>query len=80
MRKALQTWLAGVGLVATLGGLAACGGADGPTDDASQTQTSDVAAESTATPGAPGAGALPEPDVADVPDVVADVNGEPITR
>ncbi len=55
-------------------------GAAGPTDDASQTQTSDVAAESTATPGAPGAGALLEPEVADVPDVVADVNGEPITR
>lgn len=83
MGKTLQIWLARVGLVATLGGLAACGGSDASTDDASQTQTSDVAAESSAAPGAPGApgaAALPEPDVADVPEVVADVNGEQITR
>lgn len=80
MPKTMQTWLARVGVIATLSTLAACWGSDGSSDDASQTQTSDVAAESSAAPNAPDAGAPPEPDVADIPDVVADVNGEKITR
>ncbi len=80
MPKTLQTWLTRVGVIATLSTLAACGGSDGSSDDASATKTSDVAAESSAAPSAPEAAALPEPDVADIPEVVADVNGEQITR
>lgn len=80
MPKDIKTVLVSAVAAAALTGLAACGGSDSAGDDAAQTQTSDDAAQTSAGPGEPGAAAPPEPDVADVPEVVADVNGEEITR
>jgi peptidyl-prolyl cis-trans isomerase SurA len=78
MAKQIRTWLTAATLAVGLMGAAACSGggssddALSSTDDTTATATADVGAEATAAP--------PEPDVADVPEVVAEVNGEEITR
>lgn len=78
MPQQIRTWLTAVTLAVGLMGAAACSGGDSSddalssTDDASVTATADLGAEATAAP--------PEPDVADLPEVVAEVNGEEITR
>ena len=54
--------------------LSACGGGDGDGDKASSSSSSESASPSD------GASAAPEADVSDVPDVVAEVNGEEITK
>lgn len=80
MPKNTKNVLVSLAATVALSGLAACGGSDSSGDDAAQTQTSDAAAKTSAGPVEPGAAGLPKPDVADVPKVVADVNGEEITR
>ncbi len=80
MPKNTKNVLVSLAAAVALTGLAACGGSDSSGDDAAQTQTSDAAAETSAGPGAAGAAAAPEPDLAGVPEVVADVNGEEIPR
>jgi peptidyl-prolyl cis-trans isomerase SurA len=78
MPKQIKTWLTAAALSAGVLGLAACGGSS---DDAGDS-VADTAATATADPGDPAtetAPAVAEPDVSDVPDVVAEVNGEEIT-
>lgn len=84
MPSRMKTWLTTAGLAAGLLTVAACGGSDSSGDSASEsTGSGDSAAATSGAPGgpeaAPEAPAMPEPDLADVPDVVAEVNGEEIT-
>lgn len=61
--------------------LAACGAdSESSQDDASQTSVGDAAAATSQAPPGGEAGAMPEADVEDVPEVVAEVNGEEIMR
>ncbi|NUL46255.1 peptidylprolyl isomerase [Cellulosimicrobium funkei] len=77
--------LTSVALVGSLFGLAACGGGD--TGDSAETEGSQGASAGASQPASEGAQAapedaqpsMPEPDVENVPDVVATVNGEEIT-
>lgn len=71
-------WLAAAGLTLSLVGLAGCS-TDGTTGDDASTSTApdDAAATSTA---APDEAAMPTVDLSDIPDPVATVNGEDITK
>lgn len=71
-------WLAALALSATAV-LAACGSGDsGDTDDAASSEP--AGAEASEQPGGDEQAQPPEADVSDVPDVVAEVNGEEITK
>ncbi|MPV36364.1 SurA N-terminal domain-containing protein [Georgenia subflava] len=78
----LKKTLLGVGLALSLFGVAACGSADqeasrGATSSATEQQSPGAAGQ------APGAGEqpeMPEPDLAGIPEVVAEVNGEQIGK
>ncbi|HEX6249169.1 MAG TPA: SurA N-terminal domain-containing protein [Nocardioidaceae bacterium] len=72
MRK---NWLLGLLLALLLVGASACGGADGDGGDGSS--GSEAAQEQ---PEKGSESATPEPEVDDVPEVVAEVNGEEISR
>ncbi|WP_153396252.1 SurA N-terminal domain-containing protein [Ornithinicoccus halotolerans] len=74
-------WLAALALSATAV-LAACGSGDsGDTGDTDEAATSEPAgAQATEQPGGDQQAQPPEADVSDVPDVVAEVNGEEITK
>lgn len=80
MPKNMKTWLISAGLAVGLLTVAACGGSESADDTAGQTGNgSDSAAATSEAPGAADPAAMPEADVADVPDVVAEVNGVEIS-
>ncbi len=66
-------WLAAVALI---GSIAVLGGCSAPDDDQADAPESSAAAD----PSNPGDAALPEPDLEDLPDVVAVVNGTEIGK
>ncbi len=78
MAKQIRTWLTAAALAVSLMGAAAC--SDGASSDEELSSADDTAATATADAGAEATAAPLEPDVADVPEVVAEVNGEQITR
>lgn len=67
-----------IGIAGLAIALSACGGAQSGAGDAADDQES-AAAEADPDAGGEGASAT-EPDLSDIPDVVAEVNGEPITK
>ncbi len=68
-----KNWLLGLFLVIVLAGVSACGGGESEAGDAPSEAASSAPAEEDAQAGA-------EADLGDVPDVVAEVNGEEIGR
>lgn len=70
----------GVALTLSLVGLTACSGDTGDGDNASASSASsdDAASSSAPAPAAPDA--MPEPDLSEIPDPVATVNGEDVTK
>jgi len=76
-----KAWMTSAALIVCLLGVASCGDSADRGDDQSTTSSGDAAGETGGAPvtEGPGAGML-EPDVADLPEVVAEVNGEEISR
>lgn len=75
----IRRTLTAVSLAAAVA-LAGCGSGDDSTNDAANTDSATTGSPDTAAPTEGAASQMPEPDLEDVPDVVAEVNGEEITR
>ncbi|CAN5863758.1 SurA N-terminal domain-containing protein [soil metagenome] len=76
-----KAWMTSAALIVCLLGVASCDDSADPGDDQSTTGSGDAAAETGGPPATEGPGAaMAEPDVADLPEVVAEVNGEEISR
>lgn len=80
----MKKWLTMISLAATMLAVSACGdeSAEGENGEGAENGESQTAEEGQASEGAEGGEApeMPEPDLEDVPDVVAEVNGEEITK
>lgn len=86
----MKKWLTMISLAATMLAVSACGdgSAEGENGEGAENGESQTAEEGQASEGAEGgqsaeggeAPEMPEPDLEDVPDVVAEINGEEITK
>ena len=76
------TRLAAVSLSVTLSlvGLSACGGSDDSGDTDAASSSSPAGADDAASSSAPAPDAMPEPDLEQIPDPVATVNGQDVTK
>lgn len=82
----MKKWLTMISLAATMLAVSACGdeSAEGENGDGAENGESQTAEEGQASEGQSAEGGetpeMPEPDLEDVPDVVAEINGEEITK